>query len=76
MEYAEAYLSEVTTYFDNSAGEAEPKGFLMLYDVPDHDYSTVNIDQMTVFMCIGNGVSNCFTELEESYAEAEVPEGR
>ena len=27
-------------------------------------------------MCIGDGVSNCFTELEESYPDAEAPKGR
>lgn len=48
----------------------------MIFDVPDHDWFTITIDQYSVIMCIDNGVSNCFTELEESYSDAEVPEGR
>lgn len=48
----------------------------MFFDVPSHDFNTVNIDQTTVFMCVGSGVSTCYTELEESASDAEVPEGR
>jgi len=76
MAYMDAYLSEKTTYFYQSPDESEPKGWSMIFDVPDHDWSTITIDQYSVIMCIDNGVSNCFTELEESYLDAEVPEGR
>lgn len=55
---------------------SEPKGYKMYFDVPSHDYFTVNIDLTTVHMCVGSGVSTCYTELEESTSDAEVPEGR
>jgi|LauGreDrversion4_2_1035121.scaffolds.fasta_scaffold16701_8 hypothetical protein len=33
----------------------------MFFDIPSHDFSTVNIDQTAVFMCVGSGVSTCYT---------------
>jgi hypothetical protein len=46
-----------------------------MFDVPAHDFSTITIDQTTVVMCVGEGISSCFTSLMESFAEDFVPEG-
>jgi hypothetical protein len=48
----------------------------MLYDVPDHDWFTITIDQTTVIMCVGNGVTNCYSELEETTFDGVPPEGK
>lgn len=42
MEYAEAYLSEITTYFTSDSDVIT--GYTMVFDVPDHDWSSVTID--------------------------------
>ena len=52
MAYMDAYLSEKTTYFYQSPDESEPKGWSMIFDVPDHDWSTITIQSSCVSIMV------------------------
>lgn len=46
-----------------------------MFDVPAHDFNDVTIDLTTVIMCVGNGVSECYTSLTETTEDATPDEG-
>ena len=48
----------------------------MFYDVPDHDWFTITINQTTVIMCVGNCVTNFYLELEEITFDGVPPTGK